>query len=406
MSRLQPLPALLTLDDADREFQDRFRTWLDEHAPTGPAPDERTTKYAYGREWQKTMADGGWAGVTWPKEFGGLGASPVQQYVYYEELARAKAPDFPNRPGLILLAPTLMRHGDRTIQERYLPGMLTADEIWAQGFSEPGAGSDLAGVRCRARLDDGVYRIDGQKIWVTAGDLATHGAILCRTGELDRRHKSLTMLLVDLDQPGVEIRPIRTATGDTEFCEVFFDGASTPVDHAVGGLDQGWSAAMTMLEYERGDWTFTDHRPFFAQLEQIWSALGAQSVRDGQSRRTTELQERLAAAWVRTHQLREMNIALMFRRAGGTPIGFWGSPVKAFWGELNQLIQNIALDAVDHSVDEGTAELNRYLTSRMSTVYSGAIDIQRTVVAERLLGLPRPPQTHPQASTAKSGDRS
>lgn len=406
MSGLEPLPALLSLTDADRAFQDEFRSWLTEHPPVWPAPAERKARYLFGREWQKALADAGWSGVTWPKEFGGLGANPVQQYIYYEELARAHAPDFPNRPGLILLAPTLMTHGDRKIQQRYLPGMLTADEIWAQGFSEPGAGSDLAAVRCRARFDNGVFRIEGQKIWVTAGDLATHGAILCRTGELDQRHRALTLLLVDLDQSGIEIRPIRTATGETEFSEIFFDGATTPADHAIGGLNHGWAAAMTMLEYERGDWTFTDHRPFFAQLRQIWSDVQARVESDGDSRALADLKERLAAAWVGTHQLREMNIALMFRRAGGAAIGFWGSPVKAFWGQLNQLIQNIALDAGDHSCGISGPQLDRYLTSRMSTVYSGAIDIQRSVVAERLLGLPRAAHKRSVPVTNKSGDAS
>lgn len=389
MSPVQALSAQLMLDDGDLQFRDRFRMWLADHAPDAPPPTERRERYAFARRWQRTMAEHGWAGVTWPKSFGGMGVGPVQQYLYYEELGRVYAPEFPNRPGLILLAPTLMTHGTQEIQRRYLPGMLTADEIWAQGFSEPGAGSDLASVRTTATLDNGTFRLDGQKTWVTAGDLATHGAIVCRTGDPEARYRTLTLVLIELDQPGVEIRPIRTATGDTEFCEIFFDGAQTPASHAIGGVNGGWAAAMTMLEYERGDATFTDHRPILAQIDRTWCAVESSEQSFGATMRTDELKSGLAFALARAYQLRELNISLMYRRASGDSIGFWGSPVKVFWAQLNQLVHKLALDASDLTPGLEFAELGNYLASRMSTVYSGAIDIQHSVVAERLLGLPR-----------------
>jgi alkylation response protein AidB-like acyl-CoA dehydrogenase len=403
MRGLAPLPAHVPFEDGDLKFRDEFGAWLEDNLPAAPEPAERRARYEFGRQWQRTMAGAGLTGVTWPSEFGGMGASPVRQYIYYEELARVGAPDFPNRPGLALIGPALIAHGDQEIQRRYLPGILTADEIWAQCFSEPDAGSDLAAVRTSARLDGGSYRIDGQKTWTTAADLSTHAAVLCRTGDPAARHRTLTLLLIDLDQPGIEIRPIRTATGDTEFSEVFFAGAETPANHAVGGPDRGWAAAMTMLEYERGDWTFTDHRPLFAQIRQLWAAVEAGGTPAGAGDRAGELKERLAGAWMRAHQLRELNISVVFRRAAGVPVGFWTSPVKVVWAQLNQQVQQIALDASDLTPGLAGTELGAYLKSRMSTVYSGAIDIQRSVVAERLLGLPRASGDRPAPKSATPG---
>jgi alkylation response protein AidB-like acyl-CoA dehydrogenase len=388
MTDFSPLPSALQLTEEDEEFQRRFRSWLDEHVPHGPAPTAQVELQQYCQAWQSIMADHGWAGVSWPRQFGGLGATAVQQYLYYEELAFAEAPDFPNRAGLILLAPILMQYGCTDLCDLYLPGILRAKEIWAQGFSEPGAGSDLASVRTTARIEGSRWRIDGQKTWITGADSSTHAAVLCRTGDPAKRHRTLSLLLVDLDQAGVLVRPIRASDDRIPFCEIFFDGATTPLDHAVGGIGNGWAAAMTMLEYERGDVTFTDHRPIFRHIRTIGAKLDAHIQTRPISRRN-ELVDRLREAWLQTHHLRELNIQMMYRRTEEGALGYWSSPVKVLWARLVQEVHRIALDAVDLLGDPEADEIGDYLYSRMSTVYSGALEIQLSVIAERLLGLPR-----------------
>lgn len=398
MSVLPHIPDSLPLAEEDEAFRTSFRSWLEGAAPRGPEPSDRVDRYHARQAWQRLLAEHGWAGVTWPRAFGGMEASPLQQFLYYEELGRVRAPEFPNRPGLILIAPTLMKHGSGELQDRYLPGMLTADEIWAQGFSEPGAGSDLAGLRTMGSIDGDRVRITGQKTWVTAGDVATHAAVLCRTGDPQGRHRTLSLVLVDLDQSGVEVRPIRASDGEIPFCEIYFDGATAPLDHAIGGLNKGWAAAMTMLEFERGDLTFTDHRPILAKLDDLAVHLAKARQSQPESERLAGLDSELVDLWLQAHHLRELNIQMMYRRAGGGSVGFWGSPVKLVWAQLFQRVQSLALESADLTLGLESPAFRDYLYSRMSTVYSGAIDIQRTVIAERLLGLPRATGDRPAAA--------
>ena len=384
------LPISLVLEGSQRDFQQRFRSWLHEHVPE-PAEAgslSRLAEMESRRSWQRVLLAHGWAGVTWPKEYGGIGADPISQFLYYEELALAGAPDPPNRPGSILLGPTLIHHADERIKQRYLRRILAADDIWCQCFSEPDAGSDLAAIRTTAVVDGDCFRINGQKTWVTQGDLATHSVVLCRTGDRSARHRTLSLLLVALDQPGVEVRPILQPTGETEFSEIFFDGATTPVDHVVGGVDGGWAAAMYMLEFERSDRTFTDHFPLLRSLDATRASLLA-AAGTVEARRSGELWNELARLWARAHVLREMNLSIAVRRQDGQPIGASSSPVKVYWAELTQAVARLRyeLTGLTDGIEHG--DVRGYLRSRMSTVHAGTIDIQRSIIAERVLGLPR-----------------
>ena len=192
----------------DHVFRLEFREWLADHVPEEPEPLQLDARIAFRREWRRTMFDGGWAGPAWPEEYGGRGAGPLQQFMYYEELALARAPDLVNTPGIVLLGPTLMAHGTDDLKARFLPGILSGEELWCQGFSEPEAGSDLASLRTRAHLDGGEFVIDGQKIWTTFAPFAQFGFVLCRTEPESRRHTGLTLLICAMDQPGVSVQPI------------------------------------------------------------------------------------------------------------------------------------------------------------------------------------------------------
>ncbi len=386
---LPTLPLGLTVHPDDEAFQLRFRQWLAGQQIEEPAADPAEL-LAQRRAWQNKLHEAGWAGVSWPVEFGGLGASPIRQYLYYEELLAVGAPEMPNRPGLILLGPTLIVHGSDAVKARYLPPILSAGELWAQCFSEPDAGSDLASLRTTATLDGDSWRIDGQKTWVTMGAVADLAVVLVRTGDPAARHRSLTMLLVDLDQPGVEVVPMRQANGEYELAEIFFDGATTPADHVVGEVDGGWAAAMTLLEFERSDRLFTDHGPMLRRIEATRADLVTGAEAGADPAHIAGLVERLTDLWVRAHLLREMNLGIVFSRERGEAIGSWSSPVKVYWAELNQDLAQIRLDIADLTHGLGHPDVRGYLYGRMSTVYSGAIDVQRSIIAERLLGLPRP----------------
>jgi alkylation response protein AidB-like acyl-CoA dehydrogenase len=311
--------------------------------------------------------------------------------MYYEELALAGAPEPVNMPGIVLLGPTLMVHGSEALQDRFLPGILSGDEIWCQGFSEPGAGSDLAAVRTRARLDGDRWLIDGQKVWTTWAMEAEWCFVLCRTDPASTRHRGLTLLMVRMDQPGITARPIVQMSGDAEFGEVFFDGAETDSELTLGAPGEGWQASMTMFGFERADQGFTDHARLLVQL----AGLGRE-LRDAEEKGRLDgamaqlARQRFADLWIRCQQLRRMNLRLAIHLDQGNQIGLEGSSVNLFWGELEKALAEFAAwvrgpEALIH----GTSTSHKLLSSRAASIYSGTSEIQRNIIAERLLGLPR-----------------
>jgi alkylation response protein AidB-like acyl-CoA dehydrogenase len=372
-------------------YRIEFRRWLADNVPADPEPRKQDELVAFRRRWQATLHAGGWAGPSWPAAYGGRGSGPLEQFMYYEELALARAPEIANAPAVLLLGPTLMVHGPDELKERFLPGILSGEDMWCQGFSEPDAGSDLAALRTKARPDGDAWVVDGQKIWTTWAQYADWCALLCRTEAGSERHRGLSLLLVAMDQPAVTVRPIVQMNGAQEFCEVFLDGARAELGLVVGGRGEGWAAAMTMFEYERADQGFTCHARQLVRIADAADAL--RRLRDEgalASWRLDALRGRLAGLWSRGQRLRRLNLRAAVDAEAGKRLGPAGSVIKLFWSELEQDLAAFAVELLGPAgLDLEHPWAEHYLGSRAASIYSGTTEIQRNIVAERLLGLPR-----------------
>jgi alkylation response protein AidB-like acyl-CoA dehydrogenase len=370
-------------------YRVEFRGWLSDNVPAESEPHDQDELVAFRRDWQRTLHAGGWAGPSWPAQYGGRGSGPLEQFIYYEELALARAPEIANAPAVLLLGPTLMVHGPDNLKERFLPGILSGEDMWCQGFSEPDAGSDLAALRTRARLDGDKWVVNGQKIWTTWAQYADWCTVLCRTEEDSERHRGLSMLLVPMDQSGITVRPIVQMNGAREFCEVFFDGALAAADLVVGDRGQGWAAAMTMFAYERADQGFTCHARQLVRIADIASTTrGLRGALEPWKLDGARL--RLAELWTRGQRLRLLNLRAAVNAEAGQRLGPYGSVIKLFWSELEQDIAAFAAELLGATgLDIAHPWTTHYLGSRAASIYSGTTEIQRNIVAERLLGLPR-----------------
>ncbi|WP_217206628.1 acyl-CoA dehydrogenase family protein [Streptomyces sp. AC550_RSS872] len=372
----------------DEAFRLEVRAWLDEYAKD--AQDRRG--------WERVLGKAGWIGLGWAEDgYGNRRASLTQQVVWAEEYARSGAPARSGHIGEKLLAPTLIAHGSEEQKARFLPAVAAGDELWCQGYSEPGAGSDLAGVRTKAELGaDGNYWITGQKIWTSLAHEADWCFVLARTDPESSRHHGLTFLLVPMDQPGrVEVRPIRQMTGTSDFNEVFFDGARARAEHVVGGEGGGWRVAMSLLGFERGVSTLAQQVGFAQELGRVVrAAVETGAVGD------PVVRERLVRQWA---ELRVMgwNALRTLGRSGdaGAP-----SVAKLLWGGWHQRLGELAVlvrgaaggvgpqewsAAAPYELDEAQ---QLFLFSRADTIYGGSDQVQRTIIAERVLGLPREPK--------------
>ncbi|WP_327183661.1 acyl-CoA dehydrogenase family protein [Streptomyces sp. NBC_01334] len=373
----------------DEEFRAEARAWLAEHAPQ--AADRRA--------WERALGAAGWIGIGWGEGgFGNRTGSLPQQVAWAEEYARSGAPARSGHIGENLLAPTLLAHGTAEQKARFLPPIAAGAELWCQGYSEPGAGSDLAGVRTRAELapDGRSYRITGQKIWTSLAHEADWCFVLARTDPESRRHHGLTFLLVPMDQPGrIEVRPIRQLTGTSDFNEVFFDGAHARVEHVVGAAGDGWRVAMGLLGFERGVSTLAQQIGFAQELERVVRT----AVRTGAADDPV-VRERLVRLWA---ELRTMRWNAL-RTLGGS--GGPGAPsvAKLLWAGWHQRLGEVAVQVRGAAASVGPADWSPsspyelddaqhlFLFSRADTVYGGSDQIQRTIIAERVLGLPRQPK--------------
>ena len=381
------------LPEAPLDHPDRleFRHWLEQNAPKDPEPLDLSERIEFRRAWHKVLAGSGWSAPHWPAEYGGRGADALLQFMHYEELALARAPELMNTPGLILLGPTLMVHGTESLRRQFLPGILGGTQMWCQGFSEPNAGSDLASLRTRAVLIDGHWVLNGQKTWTTFAQFADYSFVLARTEPGSDRHRGLTVLICPMDQPGVTVRPIRQISGDAEFCEVFFDDARLPEDWIVGSPGDGWAVAMTAFGFERGDQGFTDHARLLVRLhdaeQSLAEAVQARRLLPG---RLAQARADIARCWARCQELRVLNYrAAILRRAGQNADGL-GSMTNLVWGELEKDLGSVHAEILaDRGLAPGNRESIHRLASRAASIYSGTSEIQRNIIAERLLGLPR-----------------
>lgn len=384
-----------------RDFRDEVRTWLAEHL-VGEFAEHRGVGFSFDDSawdvrlaWDRELSRGNWLCIGWPKEYGGRGATVDEQLIFQLEYASADPPYRATAQGQDLLGPTLLAFGSEEQKLRFLPKITAAEEFWGQGFSEPGAGSDLASLRTRASRDGDDWVIDGQKIWTSAGARAHWLYVLCRTNPTAPRHRGISLLLVPTDQPGVEVRPIRNIMGTSEFCEVFFSGARTSADMVVGEVDHGWQVAMGALGTERGTTLLAEHLRIQHEIDHIIAA-----ARQSGQHVSAVMRSQLANAWTQSRIIEWNGRRLMqtLKHDDGRSPATQASISKVFASLAHRRIGELAMAA------QGTAselvgddyELDRLqqvmLASRAESIYGGTTQIQLNLLAERTLGLPREPR--------------
>ena len=385
--------------EKEEAFRKEVRAWLEGNVPD----DLRGKAFAASRAdvdevrrlraWQKTMWEAGYVGMNWPKEFGGRGAPLTEQIILFQEMARAESPQFVNRGGLSMLGPTLMKYGTPAQQTRHLQKILTADELWCQGFSEPNAGSDLANLQTRGVLDGEHFVVNGQKVWTSMAHVADWCFLLVRTNPDAPRHKGISFLLVDMKTPGITIRPLRQLTGEAEFNEVFFDNVRVARDNLVGTLHAGWAVAITTLAYERDLLTFIRHIALRNALHRF-----VRLVKERRRGGDPLVRQKVAALWIGEQAL-QMNAYRSLTKIlrGGEP-GPEGSTSKLFWSQLDSDLALAATEVIgpyaqiaegsEWAPDDGQWEFYELL-ARASGIRAGTTEILKNILGERVLGLPK-----------------
>ncbi len=391
----------LDLNAEERQFRDELRAWLEANVPND-WPEWRDKpleeSFAYLRAWQRKLDQGRWAAVSWPKAYGGRGATLMQQAIFWEEMARVQAPSMANALGLGLIGPTIIAYGTEAQKNRFIPKILSAEEIWCQGFSEPNAGSDLASLQTEARLEGDHYVVNGQKVWTSFGWVADWCELVVRTDPNVPKHKGLTVLLVDMKSPGVEVRPLRQITGESEFNELFFRDVRVPVENVLGKVNDGWNVAISTLMFERGSYGARLHLLFKRNIDRLIE-LSRTFQRGGQPASKDPLVRQKLAQCYAEIEIMRLNQLRSFSRITATGVpGPEGSIQKIFWSELNQRLQQIAQEIFgpfgqliaddSRAVDKGIWSYG-YLRSRGNTIEAGTSEVQRNIIGHFVLGLPR-----------------
>jgi alkylation response protein AidB-like acyl-CoA dehydrogenase len=393
----------LNLTPQEQRFRDEVRAWFAENVPKDwvKRRDEEESmlgRFEYLRAWQRKLYDAGWAGISWPKQFGGRGAQVMEQVIFIEEMARAEAPPMANVIALGLIGPTVIAFGTPEQKNRYLAKMLSAEEIWCQGFSEPNAGSDLASLSTTGVLDGNHLVVNGQKCWTSYAWAADWCELIVRTDPAAPKHKGLTALLVDMHSPGIEVRGLKQMSGESEFGEIFFRDVRVPVENVVGKVNEGWGVAMGTLMHERG--TFgaalqVNYRRNFNRLVEI----AKQIDRNGEpAAQDPVIRQKLAQCYAEIEVMR-LNQMRAFSRINETGVpGPEGSIQKIFWSELNQRFQQVAMEILGpygqlthgapDAFDQGQWAYG-YLRSRGNTIEAGTSEIQRNIIGHFVLGLPK-----------------
>jgi alkylation response protein AidB-like acyl-CoA dehydrogenase len=383
----------LTYSERENAFRAEARAWLEANVPGAPLPSFDTAEGARAhREWERRLDAGGWAMVPWPKEYGGRGANLLEWLVFEEEYYRARAPKRINQNGIFLLGPTIMEHGTPAQRARFLPKIASSEEVWAQGWSEPNAGSDMAAITTTALRDGDHYVIQGQKTWASRGAFADWLFGLFRTDPKSERHHGLTFVLVPLDTPGITVRPIAQLDGETGFAEVFFDGARVPVDNRLGPEGEGWGVAMATAGFERGLMLRSPAR--FQDTAARLVAL----LRDNDASASDALRDDVVRCWMGAEAYALETYRTVSRLLAGGRIGAEASLNKIFWSELDIRMHELALQILGDRgelLPEAPAAagvggwLDSYLFALSGPIYAGTNEIQRNIVAERILGMPR-----------------
>ncbi len=384
----------LSFSPEERAFAQEVHAWLAENVEVPPRFENIADEVEFGRRWQARLAEHRWVGIHWPAEFGGRSASPVEVAIFNMEYARSRALQPINRVGINLAGPTLLAHGTDDQKARFLPAILTAEEIWCQLFSEPDAGSDLASLTTRAqRVDDG-WLLSGQKVWTSYAQFARWGICLARTDAEAPKHKGISYLVVDMTAPGIEVRPLVQITGDSEFNEVFLDEVFVPDDQLVGALHNGWAVANTTLAHERGtSFPFKEQVVHEVYLDELWQLAAQRGLLDD-----FEISDDLAQSFVDLRVLRLHNWRTLSRLAKGIEPGPESSVTKLAWTEMTQALSARALDIVGAAAPLwwGAADnpgggfwQRQWLWSKAASIAGGTSEVQRTIIGERMLGLPR-----------------
>jgi alkylation response protein AidB-like acyl-CoA dehydrogenase len=374
----------LTLSPSETEFRDEVRSWLEANHP-GPTPEGDEASFAFKRDWQRKLNERGWAGLSWPERYGGAGATLVEQAIFSEEIARAGAPGMANTLGLAMGGPTVIAHGTEEQKERFLAPILSADEIWCQGFSEPQSGSDLASLRTKAVRKGDEWIVTGQKVWTTMAHQSKWCMLLARTDPDAAKHRGITYFLMDMEQEAVDIRPLRQITGEAEFNELFIEEARIPAANIVGGEGNGWAVAITTLMHERAGLAFALQVEVQIALRELMKR-----ARDAGAGADPVVRQRVGQLWIEAQVLRLNAYRGLTRTMRDGAPGPEGSLGKWHWAEVNQSLTELALDLAGpraQLVDDPWTY--RFLRARGNSIEGGTTEILKNIVAERVLGLPR-----------------
>jgi alkylation response protein AidB-like acyl-CoA dehydrogenase len=374
----------LTLSPNEEAFRDELRAWVAENHP-GEEPTGDEAAFEFRKEWQRALHAKGYAGLSWPEEFGGRGATLIEQAIFGEEMARAKAPQTANVLGLVMGGPVVIAHGDEEQKRRYLEPILSAEEIWCQGFSEPDSGSDLASLKTRAVKSGDEWVVTGQKVWTTFAHHAKWCMLVARTDQDAPKHQGLTYFLMDMEQDAVQVRPLRQITGENEFNELFIEEARIPDANVVGGVGNGWAVAITTLMHERaglGAASAAGVRIALGQLIELARERGVEG--------DPVIRQKIAALLIETEALR-LNAWRGLTQIMKTGIpGPEGSLPKLQWAQVNQGLTELAMEIRG---EEGAIRESdwtyRFLRARANSIEGGTTEILKNIIAERVLGLPR-----------------
>lgn len=387
----------LGFSKAEEEFRAECADWLTAQM-AGEFADIKgittlTEKAERRKEWEQHLGAHGWSCIGWPKEWGGRGASLAEQVIFAEEYARAGVPGRVNHIGIELAGPTLLTFGTEAQKKRFLPDIAAGNTIFCQGFSEPGAGSDLASVRTKARLEGGEWVVDGQKIWTSLAHISDWIFVVTRTEEGSKGPKGLTFLMMEIDQPGIDIRPIKQINGDAEFNETFFDGARCPEDSLIGAVGDGWRVAMGLLSFERGVSTLGQQMAFRNELDAIIHA-----AKENGAAKDPLIRQRIARAEIGLRVMR-YGALRMLSNTDHSKVDGAALTYKIQWATWRRNLGELAMDVLgqmgeiaDGDIYEWDMLPNLFLYSRADTIYGGTNQIQRNLIAERGLGMPREPR--------------
>lgn len=389
-----------TFTPEQETFRHELRSWLASHVPPDSErlrhlqPQASPADLRFLKDWQKTVYKGGWAGISWPKEYGGRGASLVERMIFDEEMAAHKAPGLMNVLGLEIVGPTIITHGSQAQKQRYLANILSGEEVWSQGYSEPGSGSDLGSLQTQAEEEGDAFVVNGQKVWTSLANYADWCLLLVRTNPNAPKHQGLSALLVNMKSPGISIRPLRTMTGESEFNELFLEDVRVPKAQLLGEKDHGWQVIITSLMFERQGLGFYFTFAMQRACRDLQHTVQGEARYGEPLRDSPTVRQRMAQAYIDSEVLKLNNYRALTTLLRGAPPGAEGSIAKLHWAESNQRLQELAVD-IQGPYAQISNEGNRaywqygFIRSKANTIEGGTSEILRNIIAERVLEMPK-----------------